>query len=516
MNVGRLVHILGVCRWLCPGLMAAVLLSGCATPAPLSGHVRAGAGESWECAQFFVALDDAVAAARVRDAGAVSIPGFPYLRVDRFLASFREDPLSPAAFAAWVDRLQALDLAGRRAEIANLPVGTRMSLERVVPGRSSLLTAVSDCGRKLRRADIASPATREMLRARAMVPDEYRTAWRVFGVYPLTSLFVARRIQKWQRNARETFTSPLDRLPRSGKLIRYVPHSSPPPLTIAGAAALVENSAGNPLGVPEPMGSNRARLFAMFAPVWEVDVVERADRIGRPGWYEQGTPDVDTARPVTFRRLSYVRFGGKSLLQLNYIVWFPARPRMGGLDLYGGNIDGVTWRVTLDTDGRPLLYDSIHNCGCYHMLFPSARLHLKPEASDLPEPPLVPQSAPRLQRGERITVRLAHGTHYVERVYAADTPADGIVYQLKDYSVLRSLPASRDGRRSLFGPDGIVPGTDRRERWLLWPMGVPAPGAMRQWGHHAVAFVGRRHFDDPDLISRLFERVRVLRTESEQ
>ena len=27
---------------------------------------------------------------------------------------------------------------------------------------------------------------------------------------------------------------------------------------------------------------------------------------------------------------------------------------------------------------------------------------------------------------------------------------------------------------------------------------------MRQWGHHATAFVGRRHFDEPYLIERYF------------
>jgi hypothetical protein len=27
---------------------------------------------------------------------------------------------------------------------------------------------------------------------------------------------------------------------------------------------------------------------------------------------------------------------------------------------------------------------------------------------------------------------------------------------------------------------------------------------MRQWGHHATAFVGMRHFDDPDLLARRF------------
>jgi hypothetical protein len=36
-------------------------------------------------------------------------------------------------------------------------------------------------------------------------------------------------------------------------------------------------------------------------------------------------------------------------------------------------------------------------------------------------------------------------------------------------------------------------------------MGIDNPGAMRQWGNHATAFIGRRHFDDADLIERRFE-----------
>ena len=58
----------------------------------------------------------------------------------------------------------------------------------------------------------------------------------------------------------------------------------------------------------------------------------------------------------------------------------------------------------------------------------------------------------------------------------------------------------------MFGPDGIVAGTERGERWLFWPMGVPNAGAMRSRGHHAIAFVGTRHFDDPYLIERYFVR----------
>jgi hypothetical protein len=37
-------------------------------------------------------------------------------------------------------------------------------------------------------------------------------------------------------------------------------------------------------------------------------------------------------------------------------------------------------------------------------------------------------------------------------------------------------------------------------------MGITSPGAMRQWGRHPTAFVGRRHFDDARLIEQRFSR----------
>jgi hypothetical protein len=57
---------------------------------------------------------------------------------------------------------------------------------------------------------------------------------------------------------------------------------------------------------------------------------------------------------------------------------------------------------------------------------------------------------------------------------------------------------------TLISPDGLNPGTERLERLLFWPMGILSAGAMRQWGRHATAFVGRRHFDDADLFEKRF------------
>ena len=78
-------------------------------------------------------------------------------------------------------------------------------------------------------------------------------------------------------------------------------------------------------------------------------------------------------------------------------------------------------------------------------------------------------------------------------------------YAFRPYEELRSLPRAGGVHASAFGADGLIAGTERAERFFFWPMGIASPGAMRQWGRHATAFVGRRHFDDAHLIERRFE-----------
>jgi hypothetical protein len=69
---------------------------------------------------------------------------------------------------------------------------------------------------------------------------------------------------------------------------------------------------------------------------------------------------------------------------------------------------------------------------------------------------------------------------------------------------LRALARDNDTPRSVFDQRGLIRGSERLERYLFWPMGVAEPGAMRILGRHATAFVGRRHFDDSDLLERNF------------
>ncbi|MBT7410826.1 MAG: hypothetical protein HN826_14085 [Methylococcales bacterium] len=135
---------------------------------------------------------------------------------------------------------------------------------------------------------------------------------------------------------------------------------------------------------------------------------------------------------------------------------------------------------------------------------------LKPADGLLQEPPFAPQIAPTLNTSERILLRIAHTSHFIDRVTTSkNLKGHQVAYQLSDYNDLRSIKIQGSTKyKSLFQENGIIAGTQRGERWILWPMGIPGPGEMRQRGHHATAFLGKKHFDDIDLLERSFERCR--------
>lgn len=483
-------------------------LAGCATldlyqAEPARSHRAEGpASQTGACVALFEAIDRAVDASEVRDALASRISGFPYLRASRFLASFAGESLSPAAFEAWVARLRILDEEARSVEIANLPRAAREALQSMlpVPFRADPLAGTRECARRLERADLSDDAGRGRLRAAANVLPDYETWKRVVGLYPLTRLVFARGVRKYEAETLETFASEQAVL---GRRVRYAP--SPAKASSPGQiAAILAQGASDPLGVPHPGESELTQLFAAYAPEFEVDEVDENDRVGALGYGADGSLRVDTAAPTVYVRLAYTRFAGRVLPQLVYSVWFPSRPLESPGDLLGGFLDSLVWRVTLGADGAPLVFDTMHSCGCYHQFIPTAAVSARPQPDTLDETLFAPQSLGRVRATDRILLRVASRTHYLQRVIV-NPPAAGEPrrYAFWPDDALRSLPAA-EGRRSAFGSDGIVPGSERGERVYFWPMGIAEPGAMRTWGRHATAFVGMRHFDDPDLFEKYF------------
>ncbi|MEN8129965.1 MAG: hypothetical protein ABFS45_07175 [Pseudomonadota bacterium] len=490
-----------VCMLLCTFLL---VLQGCGTTLSRTEERILDSQKDRDrvtvCTRFFSDLDLQVDRAGVGDAQQARIEGFPYLRVNRFLASYRNElRRNRGEFESWVDRLLELDYQARVIELTNLP----QSYE----SREELAGMVRRCSALLRTKDMVDEARREYLMARATVAADYQIFKRVLGLYPITAQFVLMGVDRLHTEINQIFANPLNEMPVHGRRVSYVPKATVRGLSKPEIVRILREGSNNPLGIPLIKRRDRDRLFATFAPVWEIDVVSDSDRIGSLYWGDDPYPQLDTSLPRVYRHISHTRWGEHVYVQLNYQIWFPARPKAGAFDILGGHLDGITWRVTLDESGEPLVFDAMHNCGCYHMYFPSSRLHYKGKTIVFEEPLLVPARAPRLGQGQRMVLRIAHTTHYLEHLSSRSPPVEGVVYRLEDYRNLRSLPLPNGGHRSLFGPDGIVAGTQRAERWVLWPMGIPEPGAMRQWGHHATAFVGWRHFDDPDLLERYFDLV---------
>lgn len=471
---------------------AGLLISACAlTPAPIPEHSIAT-----QCLALYEAMDQAVANHGTTPSSPVKIEGFPYLRVNRFLASFQTEAMNQDERAAWLSQLAELDGQARRVEYHTLPSGIKKDLTRQYAAPATLGDALTDCARTLQNHDLNDPNRFAVLGQRTVVPSAYQTLYQIVGLYPLMALPVQFGVSRWQQETQQVFQQPLENLAVKGTLRRFRPAKTK---DFTDIYPLPQDA----LGIPDLSPRQLADLFVRYAPIWEIDVMGNYDLPGAPVWRKDGVPTVDTTQNVVYHYASYTRWQNVPLLQLNYVVWFSERPRTSRLDLLGGPLDGLMWRVTLNRDGEPLLYDTIHPCGCYHLFFPTESLQLRPTAQNLMEPPLVAQSAPVVDAHQRIVVRIASASHYVQRIYA-DTHERGSDYRLQPYEALYRV---KDGnqRRSLFAADGLVPGTERGERWLLWPMGIPSPGAMRERGHHATAFVGRRHFDDPDLLDHLFE-----------
>jgi hypothetical protein len=529
-------------------VLALLISTGCAVlPTPSRVDRATAPAQTIACADWYAALDAQTDLAGVRDAGAARLAGFPHLRVDRFTASLK-DALPPqvataGAAVALLQRLQQLDIDARHAELANLPPQALALLggsAAAPPDPAQALQKTQHCAQQLSAYHLASAEHTNSLLGQLVVPDDYSTTYRLLGAYALSRYPFASGIRRFEAERSAVFAS-ANTQPASGATANSSAERSsttsqrllPPPLPSSALSAaqirrMLAPAAQDPLGVPAPTPEQAQQLLTHFAPSFHLAINSDDDKPGALVWRQGQSTDapdtleVDTQTPVVYSQIAFTRYGQHSLLQLVYTLWFPARPVApdSTLDLLAGKLDGITWRVTLAPDGTPLVYDTIHPCGCYHMFFPSPAARAKPAPQPGIEWAYIPQSLPHLKEHQQLVVHVAAGTHYIDRVSVEPTPSAApsptAQYAWRSYDSLRSLPTSaaqaasplalgKPTHRSVFGPDGFIAGTDRTERFIFWPMGIPRAGAMRQWGKHATAFVGRRHFDDATLMEQRFE-----------
>lgn len=456
-----------------------VLVSGCVS---ISQGSSLAAEATGDCADQFRWWQDHSLSAGIVDAQDWSPPGFPYLRVNRFLASYRFVGLSPEQQEQWL--ALALDRAVEAWELESQGQGEG------VEGRVAGLVA---CGRQAADRLLAEPGLWPELDVAKVVPDSYNTVARVLGLYPLVVPLV-----RWR--AAEVMGAVAPQLGRNVADERwrfYRPDVEPVP--VFAAAYQGGGWSSRALGGPV-IGSEELRaLIRRHAPRYGIAALSGHDWPGRPGRDLDGKLHF-LPEPVVYVQVAFTRWQGQVLPQLVYTIWFSARPATTAVDIYAGALDGLVWRVTLGADGQPLVYDSMHPCGCYHQWLPvRGRLAVRDDVAINREPFWLPAFVPLST--DRPTLYLTSGNHYLVRVAFESARVDAVPYRIEDYRELRGR--SYAGGR-LFGMDGMIDGSERSERYLLWPTGVVSAGGMRQWGHHAIAFIGRAHFDDPDLLARYF------------
>ncbi|HEX7054821.1 MAG TPA: hypothetical protein VF211_12920 [Burkholderiales bacterium] len=400
-------------------LAAAVLLAlaGRLAAAPPAGS--ADAPELAACLQWLRALDAEVAAAGARDLEYSRVPGFPYLRVDTFLAQARERASrSDAAFAAFADRLLEHDLESRRYEIDNLPAAVveKFSGMRFDDSRAIALRRTRQCGRLLREAQLADPRKRAALIARAAVEP-----------------------------APPAPACPAPGAASAGARVRY----APPPAAASreDAARWLLRGASDPLGQARLSEAELGALAAAYAPSLEVTVASDADRFGALRWGRAAAPPrIDATEPAVYVARRYGYYEGRALLQLEYTLRFPGHR--------------IAWRVTLAPDGEPLVYDALGADGCRTVvLTPRARLR---GAAAAPT-----QTLPSARAGERPLLALAAGTHAL-RALGLVRGSDSLArYALRPYRELRSSPTFDRRNRAAAGRPPFAGQAPLDERLVL-------------------------------------------------
>jgi hypothetical protein len=455
---------------------------------------------------FFERLDAVVDEYGVNDASSFPVRGFPYLRTNRFLVAMEGRLTDDARKELWIQWMRELGTKTQAKEIQNLPAAALRLLGAEGTGngdRQELLDTMAGYSRQMVEADQKRSDFFESVAKAAKAPDEYSTPMRIFGLYAVVAVPVAlvthRAYGKYERWHR---TQP-EQLPVEGSLVRVAPERPVAPFD-AGIGRLFASSRLNAFGLPSLSDADAELLARAFAPILTQDVVADYDRFGRVSW-QDGRVRIDPSAPTVYYYISHSLADGEPVTQINYALWYSERSGEKSPGIERGPLDGVTFRLSLDRSGRPLMADVMNNCGCYFFYIPHKNIVSVVRTSPDKLYPFVPAWLPETFPEKRVELRINSGWHQVERITTEKTGGGDLHYTLVPYRVLESLPRPDGNRESVFTPDGIMKDSYRIEPYIFFSMGIPKVGYMRQRSHHAIKLVGRGHFTDTDIYDRYFD-----------
>jgi hypothetical protein len=479
------------------------LLQGCAGLTPRQKAALPGRPPQAE--QLLIELDAVVAQAGVQDASSFIVPGFPYMRTDRFLAAMKERLVGDEQKTLWVEQMVRLDIEARKKEIKNLPDASLSVLSSKLGGfsnREALRVRTSAAVAQLFEYDRLQPVFFETLRGAVAVPDEYSTSMRVLGLYPIAAVpitigtqFAYNKFKKWHQ-------SPLADLKVEGRMTAFVAEGGGYGMA-AKSAQLFTTARRNAFGLPDLSDADLAELVRSYAPIISQDVVAAYDRFGEVFWRD-GTVAIDQRRPVIYYYITTSFINRIPVLQINYTLWYSERSGEKTPSYEKGPLDGLTLRISLDREGQPVMVDIMNNCGCYHFYAPRKERVDKIVSSRNGLYPFVPVWLPANYPDKPLTLHVNSGWHQVEHLFASEAPVDTAVYRLIPYDRLEALPHADGSYESVFTTAGIMKNSTRIEPYIFFSVGIHDIGYMRQRSHHAVKMIGRAHFTDPDIFDGAF------------
>ncbi len=468
------------CSWLFFG--GILLLQGCSSYQT----------EPYACADSLAALDRLLEK-HVGTLHATRIKGHPALRSQRFTYSFIEQADPSIEPATIVSAMQQSAQLGLRLEWQNLnPTLQQQWLARYQ--QDDFADFANNCLSKAKlHYSQASASSTAALLAQLTAEDDYSTAAKIFGLYPLSSQLFARAVVDEQDHLKQTWLA-ASQQPYSG----FAPQQ---------ARLLVPEELGLPLSDPLLLDSlgritdaaQVERLLRWHAPQWLIEQADQNNLPGKPLWQQQHLA-VDLSEALSYSKISYGRFKQQTTIQLNYILWFKQRPKLNNLDWVAGQHDALVFRIHLSPELNIIAYDSIHLCGCwYTLMLPSQQSYIA--AEQVGQEPVLMH---RVKAARNMRVSVSADTHQIVGLSPASL-SDALFqqrYQLLPWQSLLSLPRG-EGQSSVFDNNGYVFGSQRLERWFFWPMGVKQPGSLRRFGDHAISFIGERYFDQADLLQAL-------------
>ncbi|WP_295686762.1 hypothetical protein [uncultured Nevskia sp.] len=434
-----------------------------------------------DCRAKYAEMDARIDAAGVRDGSYYRVPGFPYLRTDRYVASLKDKVSGLDEVAGWTRRMREFDQEAREFEYQNLG----LSSEEIGTWRYDLLS----CGSGLANLELFEEKNMAFLRKQVVPGSDYRQA-------PAKLTDAQRKAIAAQDAAvLKRFAAPLPAADAKAPLKLWIVK---PVEDMALIAKGYGGAIPDELGVPALVDSQWRAFAERNAPALWIETAGSRDQPGMP-IAQDNAVTVDPAQPRMHYQITFTRFGDVPLTQINYFIWFAGREGNEGA------LDSLIWRVTLDGQAEPLIYESVNASGRNHLWFAAQPLKRRPASGKDAEPAaLFPQAEPI--KGP-VALRIAAGSHALQRVVPLATVAasgDSSAYELRRYEEVFTLATANGKTRSLYDTSGIIPGIRDTEQVPVLGDRVAAPGALHVLGRVPVAATGQTYFDDADRLNSLF------------